>query len=239
MGFAALAGTTTAVCTNWEQGRAHIDDGGSFSNHYTKSVDQLTCPASSDDDCEFAPKYYDFTAERDLLGAGGLPLGDLPEDELEAIFQLAADGFAQEFPASNGSNGSTNSTVEFKTLTTTLSTQDLPDSVDQVLEVDPAVNKTLTWTSYYVYSTGTLSGCSNETLNNVTVTAAAPYFTQDGSRNNQAVLAGGWGSISSNITGQQQGQDDAQGAAMSLVKRSAGTAISGLVVVTMVLAFVI
>ncbi|KAL7626547.1 hypothetical protein AAE478_003319 [Parahypoxylon ruwenzoriense] len=231
MGIAMLAGTAAAVCSSWDPENSRMDTPSGFSNIYTQEVDQMVCPADSDEDCHFDRKSYDITAERDLLNDGGLPLDLNDQEELDAIFKLAADVFNKAIPG-----GNTTEPREFITRKATVNTGSLMAN-SGILEVEPAINKSLVWTSYYAYSTGILSGCSNETLNNKKVTAAAPYLVRDENedQNDQTVLAGGWGSVFYNITERDNNKNEG----LSLMKRSTSSAISGLLVVITVLAFVL
>ncbi|KAJ3560762.1 hypothetical protein NPX13_g9193 [Xylaria arbuscula] len=188
-GLALWSGTTSAVCTGWDQTNRNIDDGSAFSTSQSQVVDNLLCPADSQSSCHFDRKSYDITAERILYNSNIRSL-DLPKDEADAIFQLAQDGFNEETPKLRPK-------WEFKTIKTKVSTESTNilyyDS--PILEVKPGLNKSLLWTSFYGYSAGVLSGCTNETLNNMTITAATPYLQKEPRLNNQTVLAGTWGSV--------------------------------------------
>ncbi|KAI0198228.1 hypothetical protein F4808DRAFT_267018 [Astrocystis sublimbata] len=187
IGLALWSSTASAVCTGWDQDHFSIDDGSRFSTHFSQTVDVMQCPADSQSSCQFDRKSYDITAERAL--ESGVRSLDLPEDEADAIFKLVQRAFNKEL--------NSNKTWEFKTIETNVSTESTnilgTDSI--ILEVKPGENKSLEWTSFYAYSFGMLSGCTNETLNNMTVMAATPYLDKEPRLNNRTVLAGTWGSV--------------------------------------------
>ncbi|KAI1847534.1 hypothetical protein JX266_006386 [Neoarthrinium moseri] len=229
LAIALLGCTVGATCTGWKHDRISLDDGSQFSNHYSVFLDQLACPINATEDCQFARRSYDITAERDLVNGGGRSL-DLPSDEAEAIFRLAQDSFNKEINRGNTKN--TTTLKEFITRNATVSTQSLQilgeDSI--ILQVEPGTNETLLWTSFYMYSTGTLDGCTNETLNNMTITAAAPYLTQEPRLNNLTVLAGTWAAAGTKIS------DDKTNGVASLVKGSFDNTIPWIVVTTLIVA---
>ncbi|KAK6069397.1 hypothetical protein SCUP234_10709 [Seiridium cupressi] len=229
VGITLLAGSVAAVCTNWTQERTNMDTGSDFSAHESPLVDQLACPADSDSNCYFTRKSYTITAERELLSEGGFPLG-LPEDEADAIFQLAQDGYNN---ATTSRISNTTVYREFVTRTGTVTTM-YAGATDLILQVKPAYSATLEYTPFLLYSWGTLSGCSNETLNNATIMATAPYLAVDEHQGNQTVIAGTWGSSAYNMT-----EDDKENGVASFVQRSTSSAIAGLMVSTVVLAFVL
>lgn len=197
-----LGDAATAVCTNWTQDTYSVDDASSFSTTYSIPVDVLVCPSDATANCYFNQQSYDITDKRELRADNMISPLVLPDDEMEAIFQLAQDGFNQEIPKNPREFIDRNGTVTSTTL----------DEDSIILEVQPGKNKTLLWVSFHLYSTGVLSGCTNETLNNLTVMATSPYLTQDKQRNNMTVLAGGWASVSSNATNSTQDGDDESGA---------------------------
>jgi hypothetical protein len=188
LGTAVLGDVAAAVCTNWTQGRVLVDGTNGFANTYSIPVDSVVCSANATKDCYFTRQDYEVTDKRDLFVTVNMdPLG-LSDEETDAIFKLAQDGFNNEVTQQR----------EFITRNGTVTTTTLSES-SRILQAKPGKNVTLFWTSYHLYSTGTLSGCSNETLNNMTVTATAPYLAQDEDQNNKTVLAGSWGSVANSI----------------------------------------
>lgn len=198
LAFTSLSGYASAICTGWAPYGAMSDEPRTFSNNYAQVVDQLVCPANAIQDCDMGQKSYNITAARDLYTAGEVRLG-LSTEEADAIFKLGQAAYDVETQSNVSSN--------FITLNATVSTTS-NDSI--VTTVEPGTNNTLLWNTFYKYSRGTLSGCSNDTLNNMMVIAAAPYQTLD--QNNQTVLAGGWMSVSLNTNGTS---GDATSAAVS------------------------
>lgn len=60
------------------------------------------------------------------------------------------------------------------------------------------MNRSLEFIPYMRYSFGVLGGCSNASLNGVSVRAASSYLMND--TLNHTVVAGGWGAFTVNIT---------------------------------------
>ncbi|KAI0127560.1 hypothetical protein BJ170DRAFT_625965, partial [Xylariales sp. AK1849] len=230
VGIALLAGRAAAVCIGWEQKSESIQTAYSYSSRDTQVVDQLACPADAKADCLFDRKSYDITIDRHIVGDVFGTWLDLPDEEADGIFKLAQDGFNKAIKAIYRDDDNRNQSYDFITRKATVTTSYLL-SDDSILEVEPAINKSLAWVPFSIYSTGVLSNCSNGTLNDWTVTATASYLKQDKALNNMTVMAGTWAASSSNATDQPNG-------APSLVKRSTSSVIAGLMVVTMILAFV-
>ncbi|KAI4593432.1 hypothetical protein KJ359_009322 [Pestalotiopsis sp. 9143b] len=148
----------------------------------------------SKEDCQMESKgSYDITASRDLTKSGDVDL-QLSDEESDAIFNLARDAYNSAF--NRVGMNVTNAT--FETIQTTVSFDGQDSSYSSYRTVEPGTNKTLYWTAFYQYSVGTLNGCTNDTLNNMTVTAAAPYYTKDD--DNRTVIAGSWSASWHNTT---------------------------------------
>ncbi|KAI0509182.1 hypothetical protein F5B22DRAFT_617985 [Xylaria bambusicola] len=220
IGLALWSSAASAVCTGWDHDRIVIDDAYGFSNHQTQALDNMICPADSQSSCHFSPRTYDITAERTL--ESGIHTLDLPEDETDAIFKLAQDAF----------NEDVKEPWEFKTIKTNVSSEVEAGTI--ILEVKPGINKTLLWTSFYGYSIGVLSGCTNETLNNMTVMAGTPHFQKEPRLNNRTVLAGTWGASWPNDDDNAEDDDDDDDSGASPLK-SGTTAVW--VIATMALAY--
>ena len=189
LAFAHMRDVVDAYCTSWTDGRTdvHSFEWG-WSTRYKQSVETIECPPGTQH-CRFAAeKIYNITVERDLYTTVDMPL-IVPDEEKDAIFQLAQAFF----------NRGKNVSHDFMTIRTNVSsaTSYVPPSF---LDIPPAIRKSLNWNSFYLYSTGVLGGCSNESLNGMTVTAATPYYTKSVYRANQTVLAGSWSTGSFNTT---------------------------------------
>lgn len=184
-----LADIAAAVCTNWTQ--VGVDINGDILRHYIP-VDVLLCPSDAKEICYFNQKSYDITDKRELLSSDLLSSLAFTDEDTEVIFKLAQDGFNEKVPESPREFVDRNGTVT----TTTL------DKDAIALRAEPGMNTTLMWFSFRLYSTGILSGCTNETLNNLTITATSSYLTED------EEMAGVWGSISKNVTNPNGTHDD-------------------------------
>ncbi|KAH9907278.1 hypothetical protein F4778DRAFT_529575 [Xylariomycetidae sp. FL2044] len=224
-----FSGVASAVCTGWEQERIYMDTSSTFSNTHFQTVDTKACALSAEEPCRFDRKAYALTAPRSLTRSGDQELTGLSAEDSDAIWRLAEDGWNRE--ASD--DGRRNATaVKFETLEGEMSTATL-DQNSVILEIEPGQNKTLMYTFFYRTTRGTLSGCTNETLNNLSVTAAAPYLTQDARLGNQTIIAGTWSAASLKLTA-----DEGSGVT-SLVDRSFSAAVSTVVVASLVLAWVL
>lgn len=180
-----------AVCTNWTVISNGYDDARSFSTIHSIPVVHRACPYHGPEKCSLdEADSYDINAIRDIYMA--TKLLQLPEKESSAIFNLARDAYNSDFA---GSPNFVNATFESIIKTTVY-----PDKFfrDNYWLVEQGLNKTLFWTAYYQWSVGTLSGCTNNTLNNKTIIAAAPYYTLGD--DNRTVIAGSWSVSWSNTT---------------------------------------
>jgi hypothetical protein len=187
LGIIVLGDFAAAICINWTQESARIDNDSNRNSFWAIYVEALACPADAEFDCHFTPKPYHVTDKRGFYSATDFETPVLSEEEMDDIFQLAQDGFNSKFPEAEPR--------EFITRNGTVSTAvDWDDDWlhDGLLVVEPGWEDTLQWISYRMYSIGTLDGCSNEALNNMSVVAHAPYLRRDPHQGNRIVLAGHW-----------------------------------------------
>jgi hypothetical protein len=172
----------SANCTTWTDAHSLSDISSSFSNEFEQTIATLVCPLSDNVTCTFGRQTYQITISRNLN------ISASPAD-VDNIFDLAQQYYGA---------GTNFTTGPFVTRTTNISTTDSRTVDQSLLEVAPGKNKSLLWVPYMKYSFGNLGGCSNTSLNGVGVRAAASYLTTD--MNNNTVVAGGWGAITSNAT---------------------------------------
>ncbi|KAI0160122.1 hypothetical protein GGR57DRAFT_520239 [Xylariaceae sp. FL1272] len=225
LGLSLLQSTTATGCAIFDITGTYRDDGTSFSTSHSILLETKQCPRDATENCAFEQKTYDITAQRELSNGSSIDLLYLPQDEVEAIFDLVGDALTEDwYPNQNHTK------VNFSTISTTVDSH-IFESDSTFLEIEPNQNKTLHWTGYYISAWGTLSNCTNTTLNNLTVTASTPYYTQQAKYNNRTMLAGQISASWTNIT-------DESGA-MSLMDRAVSSAMYASVLGTAVFAFLL
>lgn len=192
LGVLILVDTTAAVCTNWTH---RPNRRGHWSvrvyGYDDRTVDTLVCPADAGNDCDFSQRAYDFniTVKPGIYtrnsedGFSRLEPLVLPDEEADAIFEMAEDGFNREESRRDRRH------LDFATIE-----GPLPTPPRKCLKVRAGYTARLHFTPVLVLSRGTLGGCSNETLNNLTVTAATSEFLYGG-WDRPIVIAGAWGAV--------------------------------------------
>ncbi|KAK8039841.1 hypothetical protein PG993_008252 [Apiospora rasikravindrae] len=211
---AVLSGTAAAVCTKWEQGDTSQESMNTgFSTDHGQNPHHIVVN----------PDVYTTTggAARDRLMLAS-------QEETDAIVKLAQDGYNKAVNNNRRLQQKKNVTTtgpeqdavgEFKTLEATIHPFLFALS-DRTVE--PGSSATLNWLPFFRYSTGVLSGCSNETLDGRRVTVGAPYLAKE-ARKNASSIAGTWtkGSVT------EANDDDRRNRASALGKGGIGGAVLG------------
>ncbi|KAK7949032.1 uncharacterized protein PG986_009918 [Apiospora aurea] len=241
---AVLSGTAAAVCTKWEQGDTSQESmNNGFSTDHGQVFERLACPAGAKSPCPFEQKPHHIVVKPDISSSvpkGREPLGLTSQDETDAIVRLAQDGYNKAVSSNrrlqqkmNVTNTGPSQEVvgEFRTLEATIHPFLFAIS-DRTVE--PGSSATLNWLPFFRYSTGVLSGCSNETLNGRRVTVGAPYLSKE-ARTNGSSIAGTWtkGSVT------EANHDDKKSGASGLGKGSMRGVTLGCSVAALVLGFMI
>jgi hypothetical protein len=178
--FAALLlPLAVSDCTRWTDSRWLSDGTNGYSTSNFHFLDNLVCPSQNKTGCTIPRKTYQLTIKRTL---------NITTDGADAdnIFTLAQNNYGP---------GRNYTAPPFITRSTTVSSTGISDIF---LKVEPGMNKTLGWIPFMLYSYGNLGNCTNATLNDVGVMAAAPYLMND--TNDNSVVAGAWSAFSNNIT---------------------------------------
>ncbi|KAK8093724.1 hypothetical protein PG997_000409 [Apiospora hydei] len=232
---AVLSGTAAAVCTKWEQGDTSQESmNNGFSTDHGQVLERLDCPADAKSPCPFEQKPRHIVVKPEIssiVPTGREPLVLASQEETDAIVRLAQDGYNRAV--------SNNRRLQQKMNTTTAGPKQ-EATIRPFLfaisdrTVEPGNSATLNWLPFFRYSTGVLSGCSNETLNGRRVTVGAPYLARE-ARTNGSSIAGTW--TKGSVTDEKD--DDAKSGASGLGKGSLGGVVLGCSVAALVSSFML
>jgi hypothetical protein len=141
-----------------------------ISSLYHFAVESLACPSTSQSNCIMPPFNLNLTITPQV-NFTSLPGSSVSQSDQAAIISIASQAYAQN---------STFPSQPFVTHSVVVSSSDIPQDAQNILSVIPGSNQTAYFEPMFMSATGTLGGCTNSALNDLTATVYAAYANVTG-----------------------------------------------------------